>query len=100
MKVSGQLHYPAALPPEKESLVPIGKEEARMGEMRNAYRISLGKPKGKRLFGRQLYMCKWEYNIKKDFGGIGWEGVDGITVVQDRDQWWVIVNTEMNLRIP
>jgi hypothetical protein len=26
MEVSGQLHDPAALPPEKEPLVPIGKE--------------------------------------------------------------------------
>jgi len=31
---------------------------------------------------------------------IGWEGVDWIHPVQDRDQWWVFVNTLMNLRIP
>jgi hypothetical protein len=36
-----------------------------MGEMRNAYRVSVGKPYGKRPLGGSR--CKWEDNIKMDF---------------------------------
>jgi hypothetical protein len=31
MEVSGQLHAPAVLPPEKEPLVPIGGSQSRSG---------------------------------------------------------------------
>jgi hypothetical protein len=31
---------------------------------------------------------------------IGWDGVDWIDMAQDRDQWRVLVNTVMNLRVP
>jgi hypothetical protein len=31
---------------------------------------------------------------------IGWNGMDWIDLVQDRDQWRVLVNTVMNLRVP
>jgi hypothetical protein len=40
------------------------------------------------------------YNIKIDVGETGWEGVDWIHVAQVRDQWWAVVNTVMNLRVP
>jgi hypothetical protein len=30
----------------------------------------------------------------------GWEGVDWINLVQDRDQWRGLVNTVMNLLVP
>jgi hypothetical protein len=35
-----------------------------------------------------------------DLREIGWEGVDWIYLTQARDQWWALVNTIMNLRIP
>jgi len=35
-----------------------------------------------------------------DLGEIGWEGVDSIHLVQDRDQWWALVNLVMNLQVP
>jgi hypothetical protein len=35
-----------------------------------------------------------------DLGEIGWDGVDGNELAQDRDQWRAVVNTEMNLRVP
>jgi len=31
---------------------------------------------------------------------LGWEVVDLMHLAQDRDQWRVLVNTVMNLRIP
>jgi hypothetical protein len=38
-------------------------------------------------------------NIKMDLSDIGWEGVDFIYMIEDRDQWWALVNTEMNFRV-
>jgi len=29
----------------------------------------------------------------------GWEGMDCMYVLQDRDQWWVLVNTVMKLQV-
>jgi hypothetical protein len=46
---------------------------ARMGEPRNAYRILVGKPEGKRPLGRPR--CRWVDNIKMDLREIGWDGV-------------------------
>jgi hypothetical protein len=57
---------------------------ARMGEMRNAYRILVGKPEGKRPLGRPRR--RWEDNIKMDLREIGWGRMDWIDLVQDRDQ--------------
>jgi hypothetical protein len=54
---------------------------ARMGEKRNACRISAGKPEGKRQLGRE----------------IGWGDMDLIDLSQNKDQWRDLVNTVMNL---
>jgi hypothetical protein len=45
-----------------------------MGEMRNAFKILVRKPEGKKLFVRPRH--KWEDNIKLGPNEIGWEGVD------------------------
>jgi hypothetical protein len=45
-----------------------------MGERRNAYRILVGKPEGKRSPG--ILKRRWVYNIKMDLGEIGWYGMD------------------------
>jgi hypothetical protein len=47
---------------------------ARMGENRNAYRILVGKPKGKRPLGRPRRRLVG--NIKIYFREIGWDGMD------------------------
>jgi hypothetical protein len=46
----------------------------RMGEMRNAYSILVGKPEGKRPLGRLGH--RWENDIRIDLREIEWEGVD------------------------
>jgi hypothetical protein len=57
---------------------------ARMGEIRNAYRILVGKPEGKRPLGRRR--SGWVYNIKIDLREIRWYGMDMVYLAQDRDQ--------------
>jgi hypothetical protein len=34
-----------------------------------------------------------------DLGEIGLGGVDWIRMAQDRDRWWAVMNTVMNLRV-
>jgi hypothetical protein len=34
-----------------------------------------------------------------DLGEVGWDGVDWIDLVQDRDRWRAYVNAVMNLRL-
>jgi hypothetical protein len=49
-------------------------------------------------FGRPRH--RWEDNIRMDRREIGCgESVDWIHLVQDRDQWWGLVNMVMNLRV-
>jgi len=47
---------------------------ARMGEIRSAYNILVGKPEGKRQPGRPS--SKWKDNIRMGLRGIVWEGTD------------------------
>jgi hypothetical protein len=71
---------------------------ARIGEKRNAYRLLVGKPEGKRPQGTPRR--RWVDNIKIDLLEIGWGGVDWIGLAQDRDKWRALVNAVMNLRVP
>jgi hypothetical protein len=57
---------------------------ARIGEKRNAYRILVGKPEGKRPLGRPSR--RRVNNIKMDLREIRWNGMDWIDLAQDRDQ--------------
>jgi hypothetical protein len=38
--------------------------------------------------------------LRMDVREIWWEGVDWIHLAQDVDQWWALLNTVMNLRVP
>jgi hypothetical protein len=68
-----------------------------MGEKRNAYRILVGKPEGRRPLG--IPRCRWMNNIKMDLRETGC-GMDWIDLAEDKDQWRALVNTVTNLRIP
>jgi hypothetical protein len=71
---------------------------ARKREKKNAYRVLIGEPEGKRPLGR--LRRRWVDNIKMDLREIEWDSVDWIDMAQDRDRWRALVNTEMNLRVP
>jgi hypothetical protein len=66
--------------------------------MRNAYKILLRKPEGKRPVERTRR--RWENNIKMALGGIWWGGVDWIHLAQDTDQWLALVNTIISIWVP
>jgi hypothetical protein len=57
---------------------------ARIGKMRNAYSILVGKPEGKRPLGKPRR--RWEDNIRMGLREIEWEGVDCIHLAQDKNQ--------------
>jgi hypothetical protein len=69
-----------------------------MGEIRNAYKVLVGKPEGKR--PRRRPMHRFEDNIGTDLREIRWEDVDWIHLAEDRNLWRAVVNTVMNLRVP
>jgi hypothetical protein len=60
----------------------MGRACSTNGEKRNAYRIWMGKPEGKRPLGSPRH--RWEDNIRMDLREIGWGGMDWIDLAQDR----------------
>jgi hypothetical protein len=68
------------------------------GEKRNAYRLLVGKPEGKRPLERPRR--RWVDNIRKDLGKVGWGDVDWIGLAKDRNRWRAVVNSVLNLRVP
>jgi hypothetical protein len=51
---------------------------AHLGEMRHAYRLSVGKAEGNRSLGRSRQI--WENNIEVNSKEVGYEGLDWIYV--------------------
>jgi hypothetical protein len=82
----------------KSMRIRLAGHVARMGEKRNAYRILVGNREGKRPLGRPRR--RWVNTIKMGLREIGWDVMDWIDLAQDRDQWRVLVNAVMNLRVP
>jgi len=55
----------------KSSIMIWAGHAARVGEMRIAYKILVGKPEGKMSLGR--YRSKWEINMRMDLREIRWK---------------------------
>ena len=69
-----------------------------MEQSRNAYRILVGKPEGKRHLGRPRH--RWEDNIKMDLRELGCDPGEWMDLAEDRDQWRAYVRAVMNLGVP
>ena len=69
-----------------------------MGEGRGVHRVLVGKPEGKRPFGRPRR--RWEDNIKMDHQEVGGGCGDWKELAQDRERWRALVGTVRNLRVP
>jgi len=65
---------------------------------RDVYRFWVGKPEGKRPFGR--HRRRWKDNIKVYLQDVGCEGIDWIDLAKDGDMWRGSVNAVMKLRVP
>jgi hypothetical protein len=76
----------------------MGRACSTNGEKRNAHRILVGNPEGKRPLGRPRR--RWVDNIKMDLREIGRDDIDWIDLAQDRDQCRALLNAVMNLRFP
>jgi hypothetical protein len=64
--------------------------------MRNEYNILVRKPEGM----RPLESPRWKNNNRMDLRESGREAVDWIHLAQDKDQWRVLLNMVINLRVP
>jgi hypothetical protein len=66
--------------------------------MRNAYKILVGKPEGKRPHRR--LRRRWGHYIGMVVRKIGWEGVDWMHLALGKKLRRALANTVMNLRFP
>jgi hypothetical protein len=71
---------------------------ARMGEKRNAYRLLVGKPEGKRPLGKPRR--RWVNNIRMDLVEVGWGDMDWVGLALDRNMRRALVNSALSLRVP
>ena len=71
---------------------------ARMEQSRNAYRVLVGKPEGKRPLGRPRH--RWEGNIRMDLREVSCDPGEWIDLAEDRDRWRAYVRAVMNIRVP
>jgi hypothetical protein len=70
----------------------------RMREKRNAYRLLVGKPEGRRRLQRPRR--RWLDKIRMDLVEVGWGYVDWIGLSRDRGRWRALVNSVLNLWVP
>jgi len=68
------------------------------GARRGAYRVSVGKPEGKRPPGKARR--RWKDNNKMDLQEVGCGSMELIDLAQERDSLRALVNVVMNLQVP
>jgi hypothetical protein len=68
------------------------------GDKRNACRLLVGKPEGKRLLGSPRHRSV--DSIRIDLQEVGWGDVDWIGVAQEWNRWRALVNSVLNISIP
>jgi hypothetical protein len=73
---------------------------AQMREKRNAYRLLVGMPEGKRPLGKPSRGWVDNTGVRMDLVELGWGEVDWIGLAQDRNRWRAVVNSVLNLRVP
>ena len=76
----------------------LGGASSTYGGEGGVYRVLVGKPEGKRPFGRPR--CRWKDNIKMDLYEVGCWELNWIDLAQDRDRWQVLMNAVINRRVP
>ena len=71
-----------------------------MERSRNAYRVLVGKPEGKRPLGRPRR--RWEDTVKMDLREVGCDPGEWVDLAEDSDIWRAYVRAVMNIwvRIP
>jgi hypothetical protein len=69
-----------------------------MGEERGVHRLLVGKPEGKRPFGRPRR--RWEDNIKMDLQDVRGVRGDWMELDQETGGWRALVSTVKNFRVP
>jgi hypothetical protein len=65
--------------------------------VQNAFKLLVGKPKGKRPLGRPRR--RWVDNIRVDLGEVEWGYGDWVGLAYARNRWRAIVNLVLNLRV-
>jgi hypothetical protein len=65
-----------------------------MGEDTAVHRVLVGRPEGKRPFGRQRR--RWDDDIKVDLQEVG----DWMELAQDRNRWRALVGAVRDFRVP
>jgi hypothetical protein len=78
-------------------LIIKARHVARLGEKRNAYRLLVEKPEGRRPLGRPRR--RWLKNIRMDVLDVRCV-VDWIYLDQVRHRWRALVNSVLNLQLP
>jgi hypothetical protein len=71
---------------------------ALIGERKDAHRVLVGRPEGKRPLERPRY--RQEYSMKMYLQEEGWGSMDRVDLAQDWDRWRALVNAVMVLRFP